>query len=341
MAIYKILTGYQVRFAFEGKQHKKNLKTRREAMAWEANTRAKLERGESITPKADRRKLSDLVDEWYNFHGHSLKTGTTRKKELQRICEELGNPIAAKFKPAHFAEYRTQKLASGTSENTLNHYHIYLTAVFSELIRAGEWTLDNPLKKVKKLKHAQPEMTFLTSHEIKQLLRACAESQNGQLIAPVKLCLATGARWGEATGLHWNQVKPDRVTFVDTKNGQNRTIPIDDDVYQELKHHGHRSGPMFPGDFKKAFNNALKRAEISLPDGQKTHVLRHTFASHFVMNGGDLLTLQKILGHGSLDMVLKYAHLAPEHLEKAVELNPLNFSSKHKKARINGLLMLD
>jgi len=41
------------------------------------------------------------------------------------------------------------------------------------------------------------------------------------------------------------------------------------------------------------------------------------------MNGGDLLTLQKILGHGSLDMVLKYAHLAPEHLEKAILLNPL------------------
>nr|WP_280523424.1 tyrosine-type recombinase/integrase [Pandoraea apista] len=60
-----------------------------------------------------------------------------------------------------------------------------------------------------------------------------------------------------------------------------------------------------------------------LPGGQMTHALRHTFASHFMMNGGNILTLQRILGHQNLTMTMHYAHLAPEHLQEAKMLNPL------------------
>ncbi len=51
-------------------------------------------------------------------------------------------------------------------------------------------------------------------------------------------------------------------------------------------------------------------------------MLRHTFASHFIMNGGNILVLQKILGHSSLTMTLRYAHLAPDHLQEAITLGP-------------------
>jgi len=54
-----------------------------------------------------------------------------------------------------------------------------------------------------------------------------------------------------------------------------------------------------------------------------THILRHTFASHYMMGGGDLLTLQRILGHSSITMTMRYAHLSPEHLESATRLSPL------------------
>lgn len=60
-----------------------------------------------------------------------------------------------------------------------------------------------------------------------------------------------------------------------------------------------------------------------LPKGQASHALRHTFASHFIQNGGNILTLQKILGHSSLAMTMRYVHLAPEHLAEAVKLNPI------------------
>jgi len=65
-------------------------------------------------------------------------------------------------------------------------------------------------------------------------------------------------------------------------------------------------------------------ADIQLPTGQRTHVLRHTFASHFMMNGGNILVLQKILGHSTINMTMRYAHFAPDHLKDALRFNPLS-----------------
>ena len=67
----------------------------------------------------------------------------------------------------------------------------------------------------------------------------------------------------------------------------------------------------------------LATTTIQLIEGQKTHVLRHTFASHFMMNGGNILVLQRILGHANIRETMKYAHFAPDHLEEAAALNPL------------------
>ena len=72
------------------------------------------------------------------------------------------------------------------------------------------------------------------------------------------------------------------------------------------------------------FRSALERISIELPAGQLTHVLRHTFASHFMMNGGNILVLQRVLGHTDIKMTMRYAHFAPDHLEDAVRFNPLS-----------------
>lgn len=69
-------------------------------------------------------------------------------------------------------------------------------------------------------------------------------------------------------------------------------------------------------------NRVLERSGLRLPDGQASHVLRHTFASHFVQNGGNLVVLQKILGHSTINMTMRYAHLAPDHLQESITLNP-------------------
>lgn len=67
----------------------------------------------------------------------------------------------------------------------------------------------------------------------------------------------------------------------------------------------------------------MDKTSIVLPRGQLTHVLRHTFAAHFMMSGGNIFALQKIRGHHDIKMTMRYAHLAPDHLETALRFNPL------------------
>ncbi|PTC33845.1 Phage integrase [Pseudomonas paraeruginosa] len=73
---------------------------------------------------------------------------------------------------------------------------------------------------------------------------------------------------------------------------------------------------------RAAFRCAYQRCGFQTP-GQMTRILRHTFASHYMMGGGDILALQRILGHSSITMTMRYAHLSPKHLESAMRLSPL------------------
>lgn len=170
------------------------------------------------------------------------------------------------------------------------------------------------------MKIDEHELSYLSSEEIKRLMEAINESQSEDLQLVVSICLATGARWSEAVGLRRQNVRNGLISYAGTKSGKNRAVPIPETLEKAILSHTHEN-QLF-SDPIKAFRNAIERAEIVLPRGQSSHVLRHTFASHFMMNGGNILTLQKILGHHSLDMTIRYAHLAPEHLEDAKHLSP-------------------
>jgi integrase len=115
--------------------------------------------------------------------------------------------------------------------------------------------------------------------------------------------------------------------FTQTKTDKNGSIPIDDALADEICEfyqagNTDASGRIFKSSVG-AFRMAVKEAGIELMQGQLTHVLRHTFASHFIMNGGNILALQKVLGHSSLQTTMIYAHLSPDHLLEAKMLNPL------------------
>lgn len=197
----------------------------------------------------------------------------------------------------------------------------YSRTVFNELFRIDEWNGENPLSKIRPYKTDEQEMAFLSDEEIIRLLAECENSSAPHLLPVVKVCLSTGARWSEAEELSGGQVTKNMITFTKTKGKRNRSVPISDDLYTSLpKSKG--SKPLFSSCYS-AFRTAIKRAEIELPAGQLSHVLRHTFASHFMMNGGNILVLQRILGHTDIKMTMRYAHFAPDHLNDAVMFNPL------------------
>jgi len=107
----------------------------------------------------------------------------------------------------------------------------------------------------------------------------------------------------------------EKINLFNTKSGKNRYIPINKELNEILRF------PLDEAD-SKFFAKCFKRAKIKKTVGQNTHILRHTFASHFIMNGGDILTLQRILGHSDLKMTMRYAHLSPNHLDDVLKFAP-------------------
>ncbi|QCR37025.1 tyrosine-type recombinase/integrase [Nissabacter sp. SGAir0207] len=336
MAIAKTSTGeWLCDFRLDGRDSRrirKKFLTKGEAIAFEQYHRDEAKKKPWLGEKEDKRRLSELIDLWHRLHGQSLSASKYRLSKLNIVCRGLNDPIASRLTAKDWAHYRDQRL-NGKIDNgyhsnplkwiaqpiTVNREQQYLEAVFNELRRLGEWTLPNPLDGIRIFKEKEKEMSWLTDSQIIQLLNACKKYNNEHLTRIVKICLATGARWSEAERLTRSQLSPYKLTFTRTKGGRNRTVPIPRWLYNELAPlQGTLSKPCYQ-DFVKM----LALTDIELATGQKTHVLRHTFASHFMINGGNIIVLQRILGHANIRETMRYAHFAPDHLEEAAELNPV------------------
>ncbi|WP_337264676.1 MULTISPECIES: phage integrase [unclassified Serratia (in: enterobacteria)] len=309
----------------EGKRIRKLFATKGEALSYERQLKLYSVDVDSSYAESNAQSLVTLVNRWYDMHGRSLADGEGRLRKLEQLCESLGDPVDSEFTKADFAEYRKQRLSGKfgrftkpVKESTINREHSYLNAVFNELKHLGEWEGDNPLDGLRQFKESENELAFLYQDDIEHLLSVYDQSSNQDLGNVVGICLATGARWSEAEGLKQSQVVPHRITYINTKGKRNRTIPISKTLYNRLPK---KRGVLFSSSYD-SFRRALRQADIELPEGQLTHVLRYTFASHFMMNGGNILVLKEILGHTSIQMTMRYAHFAPDHLDAAVQLNP-------------------
>lgn len=226
------------------------------------------------------------------------------------------------------------------SARTLNKELVYLKQCFTKAI---EWSFisDNPFQKIKKLKETTRKIRFFSSEEVNRLLVNADEY--------VKRFLIVGLN----TGMRANEILNIRLQDIDllqnivhvcnrddfkTKNRRDRSIPITPQLKDFLSEYietwaeprrknvvprqsvqknflfCHSNGKKLLS-FGKAFNNHLKRNDIK---DASIHTMRHTFASHLVMSGVDLRTVQELLGHSSIAVTEKYAHLSNEHKQNSI-----------------------
>ncbi len=220
-----------------------------------------------------------------------------------------------------------QLVSAPNKPSTVNR----LVAVVSHMFtKAVDWDMMSKAIvdkiNVRMLPEHNQRLRYLSHEESRTLVDSC----DGQLKPVVITALNTGMRKSEILNLTWDRVdlRHGFILLDKTKNGDRREIPINSVLRQTLQDLVRRidvpyvfcnpqTGMPFQKDWKKTFHTALRKAGIH---DFRFHDLRHTFASQLVMAGVDLVSVKELLGHKDIKMTLRYAHLAPSHKVRAVEM---------------------
>lgn len=231
------------------------------------------------------------------------------------------------------------KLAKRYLQPKTVHHQLTLLITMLNYARDLGWISKTPKIKKPKIVLFDKDFHFLrTREEINRLLLS-ASDESKLAHALYATAVFTGLRQGELAGLKWSDVDFEKRLMTvqrsfdgPTKSGDVRHVPILDSLLPMLRAWRLQSPLVwvFPNEngtmqkesariFQEVFHRVLTRAKFPKIEqyGKQRHYivfhdLRHTFASHWVMNCGDIFKLQKILGHKSVQMTMRYAHLAPE-----------------------------
>jgi len=308
-----------------------------DARIWAQQIETEMRDGRYIkTAEAQKHTVSDLVERYIrDVLPRKVKVGRFYAIQLGWWKRQIGDVLLSELTPVLITEHRdllsqTETIRKTKKSNaTVNRYLAALSTAISTAINEWGWMENNPLSKLSKLKEPRGRVRYFSDEERERFLFACKESHNSDLYAAVILALSTGGRKNEIWGLSWKDVnlKNGFITFEETKNDEPRSVPltgyalklmmkrskvprIDTDLVfpSRIDRHKHF-------DFRRPFQMALKAAQI---DDFRWHDLRHCAASYLVMAGVDMRTVAEILGHKTIQMTQRYAHLSPEHLKDAV-----------------------
>lgn len=297
----------------------------------------------------DHQKFKTHLGWWKNKIGDYLLS-TINSSIIAKTRDEL------KKEPSNKIRKNGKIIKQQRANGTVNRYLATLSIAFTVARKEWKWINENPTSDVSKLKEPKGRIRFLSDNERDRLINSCKslineystkiqelkavdnglvkyqksikkiEKDRQRLTAVyviVLTAMSVGARAGEVLNLKWDNVKlNDRMFyFMDTKNGENRAVPIPQlllDLY--IKHSKIRRidsqfvFPNFKGDNPmetKWFWHKL-RDKAKLEDF-RFHDLRHTAASELAMNGASLLDIAAILGHKTMQMTKRYSHLTKQH----------------------------
>src|SRR3989442_137724 len=310
-------TAYVFDIAANGQRVRRQYPTRAEA---QAALDAFKEELKNPKPATSTLTLGDAVERY--LQAKSRKRSLASDKAFLNWFKDYfgAETLLAQVTAARISAWKAERLAA-TCPKTGRPYSPAAVnrplAALHHLLKLAheEWEAIAAVPRIRLEREAEGRVRWLEADEEARLLDACRASRNPWLAGIVTVALETGLRRGELLGLTWDRVDLSRavIRLELTKNGRRREVPMRQAVYDVLASLPEpRQGKVWKlRDIRTAFENAVEVARL---DDFHFHDLRHHFASWFMMNGGQLLALKEILGHRSLRMTERYAHLAPEHL---------------------------
>ena len=295
-----------------------------------------------LLPVSQRRgtKFSELVTDAIKFSEKHHRATKDFKQRVELALPAFGDRIAESITTRELQDW-VDEMAEGRewTGGTQNRFKSSLSTVFREGMRAGKVSV-NPARLIRRSKESLGRVRFLSYEEEAKLRKVIALNLPGRIndegesaFAQLDVALHTGMRKSEQFTATWEQVDLEKgyIYLSMTKNGSDRFVTLNSAAVQVLKSlqkrhkllglpsdstlfHSKRDGLI--KNPRKWFATALEQAKIK---GVTWHTLRHTFASRLVMAGVDLKTVQELMGHKTIAMTARYAHLAPTHKLQALE----------------------
>ena len=270
--------------------------------------------------------FSDLAERYLLWINGRHKSAEVKTYIIRELVNKFGNLPLRRFSPALVEQLQTDIINKGLKNSTNNKKLNVLKAMFT---KAVEWEMveEDTLKRVRKIKLLPEDsrLRFISIEECHELISKC----ESHLKPIVITALNTGMRKEEVLSLKWERVdlKHGFIMLDRTKNNERREIPINYTLRVVLQGITRRTDVLYVfydkktgkryKNVKRSFATACRIAKIL---DFHFHDLRHTFASHLIMAGVDITTVSRLLGHKSLKMTLRYSHLAPAHMRKAVDI---------------------
>lgn len=274
----------------------------------------------------------DLLSLWNKYKDIAWEN-TTHKKTCESYVLEMQEIIAAKcikdIDDAMIDTFRSEFRRRGNRNSTINRKISCVGKLLRREARTGSL---QRLPDLSKFPERNGRVRFL-SHAEERHLFSFLKNENPRYADLSVFLVNTAARFGEAVQARWSDFTDSTVTFWETKAGLPRTIPLTD-AARAAADRQHEHSPVGPfvdikyANFLYAWKKARKQAGLEKDPQVVPHILRHTCASRLVQAGVDIKRVQEFLGHKTISMTLRYAHLAPNHLNECAQaLNQLEAAS--------------
>jgi len=273
--------------------------------------------------------LEDVAREYLDYLKLNSSPGWARNQEytLEMFKVRFNGKSLDQITPSEIEKFKADRSKEGVKPLTINKNLACLRGLVNYAKKMKKFAGDNFVAKDSFFKVEEPPPRYLREDEMRRLLPNCTTPY---LKAIVELAINTGMRRGEILSLRWESIdlKTNFITLTKTKGKKVRHIPLNKaarDILSALCSQNNAladyvftnsEGKPFT-DIKKSFKTALRKAKI---DNFRFHDLRHTFASYEAMAGVDLNTIRELLGHKTMTMTMRYAHLSDEHRKQAVDL---------------------
>ena len=299
--------------------------TRAQAEIWAERIERELHIGNDTIPNvAAEPTLAEALE---RYEREITKDKKSHEQERRRIAQWCRRPLSklklSKLSPQHFVTFRNERINAGTKRSTVRLDMALISHLFT--IARKEWGmgyLANPIAEVRQLKADKWRDRRLSAEEFERFERALDSGYNRVIAINIRFALETAARKGELLKLLWRDIDLKRrvMTLRDTKNGDDRRVPLTQKAIELLEQlprgEEERVFPTTSDAITAAWRRIVLRAEI---EDFRYHDLRHEATSRLFERGLEIMEVQRITGHKTLSMLLRYTQMNVDRIVKRLD----------------------